>query len=253
MVTLSDIKNNKKIKTLIDSANAALEAIGYTDHGPRHVGYVSKVTHDILTRLGYPERTCELGAIAGWVHDVGNLVNRHNHGAIGATILFPILSEMGMELEEVCRICTAVGSHEEASANVVSELSAALIIADKIDAHRTRVRKGKYDAYDIHDRVNYAIQKTRLYVDPQASNIRFEFTMDKSSSLLEFMQIYMTRMLICEKAARFLTCSFSMVVNGMQINNFECGDTRPLPQASAPPARGKMVHQWPDTAAPETM
>ena len=243
MVTLADINTNKKIHMLIESANAALAAIGYTDHGPRHVGYVSRVTAEILNRLGYPERTCELGAIAGWVHDVGNMVNRKNHGAIGATLLFPILSEMGMELEEVCRVCTAVGSHEEATGRPVSELSAALIIADKIDAHRTRVRKGKHDEKDIHDRVNYSIQKTKLYVDKQAANIRFEFTMDESSSVLEFMQIYMTRMIICEKASEFLNCSFSMVVNGMQINNF----TKGVPQYEQVPAgatNGRIVHEW---------
>lgn len=241
MVTLADIKSDKKITTLIDSANAALAAIGYTDHGPRHVGYVSKVTGDILRRLGHPERTCELGAIAGWVHDVGNLVNRKGHGAIGATLLFPILSEMGMALEEVCRVCTAVGSHEEASGRPVSELSAALIIADKIDAHRTRVRKGKHDEKDIHDRVNYSIQKTRLFVDPDTSNIRFEFTMDETSSVLEFMQIYMTRMIICEEAAEFLHCSFSMVVNGMQINNFSDGVPKCVSEA---PAGSVIVHEW---------
>jgi len=241
MVTLADIKSDRRIGTLIDSANAALAAIGYTDHGPRHVGYVSKVTSDILRRLGYPERTCELGAIAGWVHDVGNLVNRKNHGAIGATLLFPILSDMGMDLTEVCRVCTAVGSHEEETGRPVSEISAALIIADKIDAHRTRVRKGQHDEKDIHDRVNYAIQKTKLYVDPETANIRFEFMMDETSSVLEFMQIYMTRMIICEKASAFLNCSFSMVVNGMQINNFCDGAPKCVTDA---PAGSAIVHEW---------
>ncbi len=219
MITLSDIKNNKKISTMISNANAALEAIGYTDHGPRHVGYVSKITLQILQRLKFDERTCELGAIAGWVHDVGNFINRKNHGAIGATLLLPILSEIGMDFDEACRVCTAVGSHEEATGNAVSELSAALIIADKIDAHRTRVRKGKYDNKDIHDRVNYSIQTTKLFVNPDDYSIKYQFEMDNSSSVLEFMQIYMTRMIICEKASEFLGCSFSMVVNGMQINN----------------------------------
>jgi uncharacterized protein len=219
MVTLEDIKNNKEISTLIQEANNALAAIGYTEHGQRHVGYVSHTAAAILSKLDYPARTVELAAIAGFVHDVGNVVNRKHHGMNGAALLFPLLREMGMDMKELCCILSAAGYHEEETGEPVSEVSAALIIADKSDAHRTRVRKGKYDPYDIHDRVNYSIKKNWVDVDPVKRVIRYEMIMDTSSSVMEFMQIFLTRMRLCEKAAEFLECRFDLVVNGVTINN----------------------------------
>lgn len=218
-ITLQDIKNNHTINAMIHQANQYLEAIGYTDHGPRHVGYVSKITAEILEKLHYDKRTVELGAIAGWVHDVGNFVNRQDHGISGGILLFPVLQEAGMDVEEVLQICTAVGNHEELAGKPVSEISAALIIADKIDAHRSRVRSGKYDFYDQHDRVNYAIRKTQVTADPEEKVIRYSFIMDESSSIKEFLQIYMTRMTMTEECAAFLGCRFELVVNGVLVNN----------------------------------
>lgn len=219
VITLEDVQKNKEIGALIHEANNVLAAIGYTEHGQRHVGYVSATASSILTRLNYPPRTVELAAIAGWVHDVGNVVNRKNHGMHGAALLFPLLREMGMELREISCVLSATGYHEEETGGPVSEVSAALIIADKSDAHRTRVRKGKYDPYDIHDRVNYSIKKNWVEVDPVKRAIRYEMVMDDSSSVMEFMQIFLTRMRMCEKAATFLGCRFDLVVNGVPINN----------------------------------
>ncbi len=218
IITLEDVKKDEKLSTLIRAANKMLEAIGYTEHGPRHVGFVSVTAQKILEQLGYPERVCELAGIAGWVHDVGNSVNRTNHGITGGVILFSLLQEIGMELDEVLTIVGAVGNHEEQNGKVVSAVSAALVIADKSDAHRTRVRKNVYNPDDIHDRVNYAIRENNVTVDADERIIRFSMTMEESSSVMEFMEIYLTRMQMCEEAAHFLGCRFELVVNGLNIN-----------------------------------
>ena len=146
----------------------------------------------------------ELAAIAGWVHDVGNSVNRHDHGPNGAILLFPLLREIGMDIEDVMIIITAVGNHEEQSGTVSSAVSAALAIADKSDAHKSRVRNGRPDVGDIHDRVNFAIQENRVIVDRKHKIIRQELKMDESSSVLEYLSIYLPRILMCEQAAEFL-------------------------------------------------
>ncbi len=219
MVNLREIKANKEFSTLIEWANKCMEAMGYTEHGIRHCSYVSETTRKILVELGYPERIQELGAMAGWLHDIGNSVNRKNHGLTGASLAFPILMKMGMDIEEICMITGAIGNHEEETGCPVSEISAALIIADKSDAHKTRVRRGKYNADDIHDRVNYAIKQSEVVVDADRKRIKYSFKMDGTSSIMEFMQIYMSRMVMCEKAARFLGCEFQILVNGQSINN----------------------------------
>lgn len=209
------------VTTMVNQANKCLEFLGYTDHGPRHVGYVSKIAARILAELGYDQKRVELARIAGWVHDVGNMVNRINHGAIGATLLFPFLKGMGMDIQDVCDICSAVGSHEESQGKPVGDISAALIIADKVDAFRARVRAGKYDANDIHDRVNYAITNTSVEVDKGKMIIQYDFSINDTSSVMEFMQIYISRMIMCEESAKHLGCRFALKVNGVYINRFK--------------------------------
>lgn len=219
MVTLQDIKQNEAIKAMIRAGNRYLEALGYTDHGPRHVSYVSRTASGILSALGYSPREVELAAIAGWVHDVGNAVNRHNHGPNGAIMLLPILKDAGMEMNDVMEIITAVGNHEEQSGTVSSAVSAALAIADKSDAHKTRVRNGKPDPTDIHDRVNFSIQQNSVTVDRKNHVIRHELVMDETSSVLEYTQIYTARIVMCEQAAAFPNCAFELVINGQTVNN----------------------------------
>ena len=223
MVTLEDIHNNAEITALIHEANNVLAAIGYTEHGLRHVGYVSNTAAALLQKLDFPERLVELAAITGWVHDVGNAVNRKHHGITGGALLFPLLRDMGMEMGEIAQILAAVGHHEEENGAPVSALSSAIIIADKSDAHRTRVRKGRYDPNDIHDRVNYSIKKNWVEVDREHRAIIYGMVMDNTSSVMDFMQIYIKRMLLCEKAAEFLGCQFDIVVNGVAINNQKAG------------------------------
>ena len=219
MVTLQEIKQNENIKALIKAGNRYLEALGYTDHGPRHVSYVSRTAAQVLKSLGYSPRETELAAIAGWVHDVGNSVNRHNHGPNGAILLLPLLRETAMDITDVMEIVTAVGNHEEQSGTISSAVSAALVIGDKSDAHRTRVRHGKPDPGDVHDRVNYSILENKVTVDRKHKVIRHELTMDESSSVLEYLQIYLARIIMCEQAAAFLNCSFDLVINGRPVNN----------------------------------
>lgn len=219
MVTLDDIKHNEKISVLVERANQVLEVMGYTDHGPRHVGYVSRIAGEILEKLGKHERCVELAKIAGWVHDVGNMVNRKHHGLNGAALLFPILCEMGMDTAEACGVCSAVGQHEEESGLPVSDISAALIIADKVDAHRARVRRKQFLPTDIHDRVNYSIRSTSMTV--KGGTIAMDYTMNEGASPMEFLSIYMTRMQMCEKSARFLGCNFALHINGVKLNRWD--------------------------------
>jgi len=219
MVTLSQIQNDPEVAALIEAGNAYLAALGYTDHGPRHVGYVSHTAAKVMRALERPQRQVELAAIAGWVHDVGNSVNRRNHGATGAVLLMPILRRMGVDIADALEIVTAVGNHEEEIGTVTSDVSAALVLADKTDAHRSRVRHGQPDLMDIHDRVNYAISSSRVEVDARRGIVRHKLAMDASSSVLEYLQIYLERIVMCESAAKHLNCSFELVINGHTVNN----------------------------------
>ena len=219
MVTLEEIKKNESIRALIKAGNRYLEALGYTDHGPRHLSYVSRTASYILKALGYSEREIELAAIAGWVHDVGNSINRHDHGPNGAVLLFDILKDANLSITDTVEIITAVGNHEEQSGVVSSAVSAALAIADKSDAHKSRVRNGKPDPTNVHDRVNFSIQQNDVTVDRKNRVIRQSLTMDNSSSVLEYLSIYIARIIMCEKAAAFLGQEFQLVINGHAVNN----------------------------------
>ncbi|NLV58641.1 MAG: HD domain-containing protein [Clostridiales bacterium] len=219
MITLQEIQQNESIRALVMAGNNYLDALGYTDHGPHHLRYVSRTASGILTALGYSRREIELAAIAGWVHDVGNSINRHNHGPNGAVLLFPILKEAGMEIADVMEVITAVGNHEEQSGTVSTAISAALVIGDKSDAHKSRVRNGKVDPLDVHDRVNFAIQENHVAVDKEARMIRQSLVMDESSSVLEYLSIYLSRIIMCEKAAAFLGQGFDLTINGSPVNN----------------------------------
>ncbi len=219
MITLQDIKQNASIRELILASNQYLAAIGYTDHGPRHLSYVSKTASGILKSLDYPEHDIELAAIAGWVHDVGNSINRHEHGPNGAVLLYPILLEAGMEIRDAISVITAVGNHEEQSGAISSAVSAALAIADKSDAHKSRVRNGMPEPGDVHDKVNFAIQQNAVTVDKEKGVIRQSIKMDLTSSVLEFLSIYMSRIKMCEDAAHFLGQRFELNINGHAVNN----------------------------------
>ena len=232
MITLNDVKENIEFKSLINASNECLAALGYTEHGLRHVGYVSKTTANILSTLGYDSRTVELGAIAGWIHDIGNAINRTHHGLTGSVLAYDILIRMGMEPKEVAVIISAIGNHEEENGMPVNEVAAALIIADKSDAHRSRVRRETADRKDIHDRVNLSIKKNSLAIDKAKKTIRLVIQMDNTSATMEYLQIYLSRMALSEKASAYLGYWYELVINGNVIN-------RRRPAAKVEPKAGE--------------
>ena len=216
MVTLADIQKNEDIKALISAGNRYLAAMGFTEHGPRHVSYVSRTAAGILAALHFSPREVELAAIAGWVHDVGNSVNRHDHGPLGAVLLLPILRETGMAMDDVMEIITAVGNHEEQSGFISSAVSAALALGDKSDAHKTRVRGGKPDPNDIHDRVNYSVKKHEVTLTEK--EICLTLAIDTEvCAVIEYFEIFMDRMLLCRRAAEKLGLHFALVINGQRM------------------------------------
>lgn len=233
-ITLNDVKDNDEFKRLIEASNNSLKVLGYTEHGLRHVGYVSKTTANILSTLGYPPRTVELGAIAGWIHDIGNAINRKHHGLTGSLLAYDILIRMGMDACETAMIIAAIGNHEEETGMPVNEIAAALILADKSDAHRSRVRRETADRKDIHDRVNLSIKKNYLAIDKNKKTIRLVIQMDNTSATMEYLQIYLSRMVLSEKAAAFLGYWFELVINGNVINR-----RKPVPSSNVHPKAGE--------------
>lgn len=215
VITLDELKKSEKIKTLIKKADLHLEAIGYTEHSFRHMGLVSFNTREILKKLGYDDKMCEIGAIAGYLHDIGNVICRVNHPHHGAIMASKILEDMGMDMEDIAIIMGAIGNHDENyGGEPVNQVSAALIIADKADVHRSRVRGTDQISFDIHDRVNYAAINSFLRVNPEEKIIALELSVDTQiSQVMEYFEIFLSRMLICKKAAKFLGCRFKLVIN----------------------------------------
>lgn len=206
------------IGAFIKAANGHLAAQGFTEHGFRHAELVARVSYNVMTHLGRSRREAELAEIAGYTHDIGNAVARHAHGQIGACILVGVLRDLGMEPDEVAIIAGAVGNHEEEVGQPVNAVSAALILADKSDVHRTRVQNADPARFDIHDRVNYAVKRSFLRVDAGARAVRLELEVDTSIiPLMEYFEIFLSRMVMCRRAADFLGCTFQLEMNGMRL------------------------------------
>ena len=215
MITLEQVKNHPDVKVYIKKANDFLGVIGYTEHGERHGNYVAKNARRILVELGYDSNTCELAAIAGYIHDIGNVVNRYSHPEHSAYLASQFLKELGVPVEERVIVMSAVGSHDEGTCDIVSPVAAALIIADKSDVHRSRVRSVKEIKFDIHDRVNYAVTKSELHMDAQKKVITLKLDIDKEiSDMVEYFEIFTARMVACRRAARLLGCTFDVEVSG---------------------------------------
>ena len=213
------IKQNEEIRELINASGRCLDAMNYTEHGMRHANYVSNTAGKILSLLGYSEREVDLARIAGFLHDIGNVVNRHNHGCHSATLVYPILKATGMPLTDVTTVLFALGNHEEEIGTPIDPVSSALIIADKSDAHRTRVHRFRYNPGDIHDRVNISIKKNVVEVDKDKRTISSKFYMDNRSSVMEFFEIYLSRIEMSERAAEKLHCVFNLYINDVLINS----------------------------------
>ena len=194
MITLEDVIKNEEVQAFVNASQKQLEALGYTEHSNRHIGIVSKRTGEILQKLGFSERTIELGKIAGYLHDIGNCVNRIDHAHTGAILAYNILKEMGMAANERTEIMMAIGNHDEKTGTAVSEISAALILADKSDVHRDRVVNTNMSTFDIHDRVNYAVTDAKLELNAETRKITLKLTIDTEiCPVLDYFQIFMDR------------------------------------------------------------
>lgn len=218
MITFEEIKQNKSIQTYIQKADESLSSLGYTEHSFAHVGMVSANARYILETLGYPERELELAQIAGYLHDIGNLVNRSEHSQSGAVMAFRILDNLGMEAEEIAEIVTAIGNHDEGTGVPVSPMAAALILADKSDVRRSRVRNTDSSTFDIHDRVNYSVKKSELKINEARTLIKLKLTVDTHyGSVMDYFEIFMSRMILCRQAAEKLGLQFKLMINEQQL------------------------------------
>ena len=215
-ISYEDITRQEEIRTYIRQADAALAAIGYTEHSFAHVTYVASRAGEILQTLGYDARTVELARIAGYMHDIGNIVNRVDHAQSGAVMAFRILDKLGMDAAEVAQIISAIGNHDESTGAPVNAVAAAIILADKTDVRRSRVREPIARAFDIHDSVNYAVTGQKLELNTEEKKITLELTIDtQQSTVMDYFEIFLSRMLMCKKAAQFLGLSFQLRINGM--------------------------------------
>lgn len=218
MITYEQITKSEAIKTYIIRADESLGALGYTEHSFAHVMHVAEMAGYILKTLGYDDRTIELAKIAGYLHDIGNLVNRKEHSQSGAIMTWSILNDMGCDPAEVATIVTAIGNHDEGTGVPVNAVAAALILADKADVRWTRVRNRDISTFDIHDRVNYSVKKSALKINEDKTLVKLKLTVDtKFGSVMDYFEIFMERMILCRKAAEKLGLQFKLIINEQQL------------------------------------
>jgi metal-dependent HD superfamily phosphatase/phosphodiesterase len=214
LLSLEEIQQDPPISTFIASADRVMEGLGYTEHGFRHANLSGRIAYNVMTRLGFEGRMAELSCIAGYLHDVGNMVARENHGPTGALLVYDVLKDR-MASSDLALIMSAVGNHEIEGGEAVSPVAAAVILADKSDVHRSRVRKSAQIDFDIHDRVNYAAEQSFLRVDSGARTVTLELTIDTEiSHVMEYFEIFLQRMMMCRRAAERLDCRFKLTING---------------------------------------
>lgn len=217
-MTYEEIRQNEAVNTYIRQADAALATLGFTEHSFAHVTLVAEKAGYILQTLGYPERTVELAKIAGYLHDIGNLINRVDHSQSGAIMAFRILDHLKFGPEEIAIIVSAIGNHDEGTGVPVSPVAAALILADKSDVRRNRVHNTDSSTFDIHDRVNYSVTKAELKINEAHTLIKLKLTVDTHfSSVMDYFEIFMQRMLLCRKAAETLGLQFKLMINEQQL------------------------------------
>ena len=217
-VTVEGVREHPHVRPFLDAANQHLRLLGFTEHGLRHAGLVGAIASNVLARLGYPQRQAELAAIAGLLHDIGNLINREMHGQAGALMAKDILVDLNMEIGEVVAVMGAIGNHEEERGHAISPIAAALILADKADVHRSRVHSTDPATFDIHDRVNYAATHSFLRVIPETRRITLEITIDTSiAAVMDYFEIFLSRMIMCRRAAEFLGCRFGLEINQIML------------------------------------
>ncbi len=218
MLTYDDVTKSEAIRTYIICADESLMALGFTEHSFSHVVHAAQTAGYILETLGYDARTVELAKIAGYLHDIGNLVNRKEHSQSGAIMAWSILNDMGCEPSEIATIVTAIGNHDEGTGVPVNAVAAALILADKADVRRTRVRNIDISSFDIHDRVNYSVKKSLLKINEEKTIVKLKLTVDTQyGSVMDYFEIFMNRMILCRKAAEKLGLQFKLIINEQQL------------------------------------
>lgn len=214
LLTYEEVTKSEAIRTYIIRADESLAALGFTEHSFAHVMHVAEMAKYILQTLGYGERTQELARIAGYLHDIGNLVNRSEHSQSGAIMAWSILNDMDCDPGEIATIVTAIGNHDEGNGVPVNEVAAALILADKADVRRSRVRNRDISTFDIHDRVNYSVQHARLKINEEKTQVLLKLTVDTEfGSVMDYFEIFMQRMILCRKAAERLGLQFKLMIN----------------------------------------
>jgi HD superfamily phosphodiesterase len=214
-ITFEDVKTSEEIKTYIRQADLSLRAMGYTEHSFPHVMRCANMASDLLSQLGYGAREVDLVKIAGFMHDIGNVINRVDHAQSGAMMAFRILDKMGMPVEDIASVVTAIGNHDEGTAFPVNAIAAALILADKTDVRRSRVRNSDFSTFDIHDRVNYAVEESNVRLDLERKTFSLILKIDTEiCAVMSYFEIFLNRMLLCRKAADFFDLTFKLEING---------------------------------------
>ena len=218
MLTYETIRKDEAIQTYITRADESLAALGFTEHSFAHVCHVADMAGYILTTMGYDDRTVELAKIAGYLHDIGNLVNRSEHSQSGAVMAWTLLQSMGCDPGELATIVTAIGNHDEGTGVPVNPVAAALILADKADVRRSRVRNQEISTFDIHDRVNYSVKKSELKINSDRTLVQLKLTVDtRYGSVMDYFEIFLGRMVLCRKAAERLGLQFKLIINEQQL------------------------------------
>lgn len=218
MITYRKVKENEEINLLIEKGNEVLDVLGFTEHSRKHAAKVAETAGKILKDLGYGAKEIRLSKIAGYMHDIGNSINRHDHAHTGALLAYGIIKEMGMPLRDVMTVTTAIGNHDESTGTAVDIVSAALILADKTDVRRNRVQNPTIANFDIHDRVNYAVLASSLEVKKEKRVIQMNLELDdEMCTVMDYFEIFLERMIMCRRAAEVLGCKFKLVANGNKI------------------------------------
>ncbi len=215
---LREVRSNAKVRAYIEKANAQMAVIGYTEHGFRHASLVAAIARSVCASLGHDAADVEVASVSGYLHDIGNVVSRFTHPQIGATMAFVLLNEMGFEAERIATIVGAIGNHEEPEGVPINPITAAVILADKSDVHYTRVQNPDPTTFDIHDRVNQAVQHSRLLTDAVSRRLTLELAIDTNvASVMEYFEIFVERMVMCRKSAEVLGCRFAVSINGVDM------------------------------------
>ncbi len=219
LVTVAQVRKDPEVVAFVQQANEALRGLGYTEHGQRHAGLVGNVAENVLIRLGFDERTGQLAQVAGYLHDIGNLLHREHHAQSSALMAWQILKRLGMSTDEIALVMNAIGNHEEERGTATNPVSAAVIIADKADVHRSRVQNPDPATFDIHDRVNYASTRSFVRVDADKRVIALELEIDTQfAQVIEYFEIFLSRMTMVRQAANFLGCEFRLMINEVYLS-----------------------------------